>query len=463
MPLKVNGKPFKPFKFRSASRSLKSLKSIPRYTVALAVSVLLFSLSTLFLRSTSYKAYAVRTINGGGNSNHNSNIPDSSNPPRPPPPTASHRKASHPQKITLLPQSPPTPNHNNNNNHAAPPREHDSSKHKRNFCKWEKYAKWPYVDEYRHLLSPYRRKLLYVKTPKSSSSTTAHLLQRYTNRSGLLVGYPDFAANEWTFQSHDSLRSALKRSAQGSKSGKNPTELDALVSHIVYNKTWVDDILNSKRPFRVTSVREPISRSWSMYTHGKSDPKCSDFLMGTNTPMEFARKLGKDSQLEYASGYRHTITDVTPENISGHYDHIVVSERVLDSLLTLAPKLGLKASDLLYISQKAYGYGKKIPETISKQEKKLIDEILRSKSGGDHALHKLANERIDAELRRMPKKISSILNDIPQMLREVKDMCDWINPVARRCLPKKFVLWDGDQMCISKCIEAWAKRNIMCS
>jgi len=49
----------------------------------------------------------------------------------------------------------------------------------------------PYSSEFPGHLSPYRRKLLYVKNPKSSSSTIAHILQRYTSREGLIVGYPN--------------------------------------------------------------------------------------------------------------------------------------------------------------------------------------------------------------------------------------------------------------------------------
>jgi len=303
MGLIVNGKPFDPYHhhsrkrlghrhtpisrlalFRNAYASVRfriltHREYISKYSLLLVVSLFIFSLSALYLNSASYRDHS-------NESSISIRLPHIIVPPPPHrvpvqlPIFASHdilnhtRQRRRPGKDTLLsrpPKSPTSPLSAATPRKAAAPsikNNNSTSTENRRNCKWEQYGNWPYVSEYPHFLSPHRRKLLYLKTPKSSSSTTAHILQRYTNRSGLLVGYPDFAANEWTFQTRDSLRAALKRSGK--------SELDALVSHLVYEKAWVDEVLNTKnnnisRPFRVTSVRDPVSRSWSMYTHGKSE------------------------------------------------------------------------------------------------------------------------------------------------------------------------------------------------
>lgn len=335
-------------------------------------------------------------------------------------------------------------------------------------CRWAQYVDWPYVSQFPGLLSPHRRKLLYVKTPKSSSSTTAHILQRYTSREGLIVGYPNFARNEWTFQTERSLRATVTR--------RNVSEVDALVSHIIYRRPTVDSVLGisdnagvnkqrPSRPFRMTSVRDPVVRSWSMYAHGAADPAAFEFKMGANNPMDFARNLDLDGQLNYAAGFKYAVNPPTPDNVARHYDHIVVSERVLESFLTLAPKLGLHASDLLYFSQKRLGYAKKIARhsNITAREKSDMDVIIREKTRFDAQLHRLANERLDVEFRALPGKVRRILGDIPTMMKEVQQVCGKIDPEDNSCLTRDDIMWDGNQMCLARCIQRWADRNIRCS
>jgi len=221
----------------------------------------------------------------------------------------------------------------------------------------------------------------------------------------------------------------------------------------------------------MTSVREPITRSWSMYAHGAASAAARDFAMGADNPMDFARKLDFDGQLNYAAGYRYAIENPTVENVASHYDHIVVSERVLESFVTLAPKLGLRASDLLYLSQKRNGYAKKIiarysnrtgHNKMSAEEKDAIDAIIREKTQLDKRLHELANARLDAELKSIPHKVRRILNDIPGMMKAVRSVCGMIGPEDNSCLAENEIVWDGNQMCFARCVQRWANRNIRC-
>jgi len=325
-------------------------------------------------------------------------------------------------------------------------------------CRWAKYADWPYPSEFSGLLSPYRRKLLYVKTPKTSSSTTAHILQRYTSREGLIVGYPNFAGNEWVFKSESSLHDALMR--------QRVSGFDALVSHIIYRKQAVDEVLGTggnttiERPFRVTSVRNPLNRSWSMYMHGISKSNAAGFAMGARNPLEFAYRLEFDGQLHYAAGYKYGVKPETPKNVDNHYDHIVVSERIEESFLTLAPKLGLRVSDLLFISQKMHGFAEKMTRNDT------IDDIVRRKNVLDYQLYDLASTRLNNELRLLPGKITQILRDIPEMMKGVTKVCGMIKPEDNSCFTNdeayNLTVWEGNQMCVARCIERWAQENIIC-
>jgi len=243
-------------------------------------------------------------------------------------------------------------------------------------------------------------------------------------------------------------------------------EFDALVSHIIYRKGTVDNVLGVSggsvdRSFRVTSVREPLRRTWSMYMHGVSMSKeAGVFTLGARNPMEYARIIASNDQLKYAAGYKEGVKSLTPENVSRHYDHIIVSERILESFVSLGPKLGLRPSDLIFFSQKRYGFAQKITRNNT------ADDIVRSKTKLDARLHRLANTRLNKELRTLPTKITRILNDVPQMKKEVSKVCGMIDGEDNSCLTKvekqKLTVWDGNQMCIARCIERWAKQNIRC-
>jgi len=198
-----------------------------------------------------------------------------------------------------------------------------------------------------------------------------------------------------------------------------------------------------------------------MYMHGISESAAAGFALGAKNPLEYAHKLKYDEQLNYAAGYEYGVEPSTPESVNKHYDHVVVSERVLESFVSLGPKLGLRASDLLFFSQNSKGFAKKITRNNT------IDEIIRKKTVLDTRWHRLANERLDNELRFLPAKITAILKDVPQMKKEVLQVCGMIAPDETYCLTKKEALvalaeWDRNKMCLARCIERWVQQNIMC-
>ncbi len=320
-------------------------------------------------------------------------------------------------------------------------------------CKWAKYSDWPYTNEFNRL-SPLRKKLLYIKTPKSSSSTIAHILQRYTTREGMVVGYPDFKRDQWTLETPEHYDNALERASV--------KHLDAIVSHIVYNRTTVADILGTDRPFRVTSLREPVARSWSMYLHGITH-NLSEFSLDAKDPWDFAKKLERNGQIAYITGWRGGLDSNNVEEISKHFDHFVMSHRVIESIVTLAPKLGLRASDLLFFSQKT-NYHKKYSDVVTDAQKKELDKLMEAKTSKDRELFNLGNQRLDQELLALPSKVRNILHDVKQMTKEAKKLCHNIDPEDNSCVQRNrgITVWDGNSVCLARCIEQWARTHIQC-
>lgn len=317
-------------------------------------------------------------------------------------------------------------------------------------CAWSKYADWPYVPESK--LSPYRKKLIYIKTPKSSSSTVAHILQRWTYRHAMVLGYPTFSGLDFTLETDEEVRRSVERA--GVK------HVDAFVSHMVYNASSIQRALGVDRPFRIASLREPVARSWSMFLHGMAW-NLSEFTRGGNTPMQFARNVKHDSQFNYVTGYGENGLD-DPKTAADHFDHFVLSHRVVESLAALAPKIGLTASDLLFFNQKTEMSTKKASDFVTPAEKKLVDAELRLKTKKDREIFDIATGRLDRELAGLTPQVAAILRDVPQMKRELAKECGHIDLEDNSCVGKGEIVWDGGAMCSTRCIQRWADANIRC-
>ena len=149
------------------------------------------------------------------------------------------------------------------------------------------------------------------------------------------------------------------------------------------------------------------------------------------------------------------------EKIFEHYDEIIISSRVLESFVTIAPKLEMRASDILFFSQKTSSH--KDPDSILKEEdKRKVDERIKAKTGRDKLLFDMAEERLNTHLRLLPDKIKRILNDIPEMIIEVKKECGHIDPFFNSCIDKQYIPRGSVAICLSRCIEKWADNNIYC-
>lgn len=321
-------------------------------------------------------------------------------------------------------------------------------------CKYGKYANWPFIEEFPKL-DERRNKLLYIKTPKSASSTISHILQRYTTRENLSVAYPDFEHDSWVLLDEEQGMEAKSRAV-----GANRDEVDALVSHVVYNSTWVNKMLGTDKPFRITSVRDPLARSWSMFLHGL-EFNITEFTFGATNAWEFARLLEMNSQASYMSGFGSGIDMNNATQVTQHYDHIIPSNKVLESMITLAPKLGLHASDLLYLSQKT-SFHKTPLDVVTEEEKVEIERIMAGKTSVDAEVLKIAQINLQRAMNELPEKIREILNDVPIMLEEVKKECEHIHPEDESCLNDDQIRWDGNAMCLYECIKQWSVRNIQC-
>lgn len=167
-----------------------------------------------------------------------------------------------------------------------------------------------------------------------------------------------------------------------------------------------------------------------------------------------------DGQVSYAAGYNNGLNVSIPMGVLAHYDHVVVAERVQESMVTLSRKLGLIADDLIFLSQKKSG--NRPLDVVTQEQKARIDGEIRSKNKNDLEFHRGAVERLDRELASLPKPVREILDDLPKMKAEVMKECGHIEGYDNSCLPPGFPVWDGNNVCVAMCISRWADKNIRC-
>ena len=88
---------------------------------------------------------------------------------------------------------------------------------------------------------------------------------------------------------------------------------------------------------------------------------------------------------------------------------------------------------------------------------------MEEKTRLDIDIFDMAHDNMDEEMKRLPDKIKEILEDVPAMVEELKSICGDIHPEDESCLSPDEVRWDGNAMCLFRCIQKWAKENIYCN
>ena len=185
------------------------------------------------------------------------------------------------------------------------------------------------------------------------------------------------------------------------------------------------------------------------------------FSFGANNPWKFAEVVEEDGQLAYTAGFGNNLDAKNAAQVADHYDHIILSHRVVESFLTLSPKLGLRAEELIMFSQKT-DFHKQPLDVVTAKQKADVDARLRKKVSHDKQLFDIAMRRLDSELSKIPAVIKEILRDLPEMKEEVKKECGKIDVEDNSCLDKGDMVWDGNGVCLARCISKWAEINIRC-
>lgn len=267
----------------------------------------------------------------------------------------------------------------------------------------------------------------------------------------MVVGEPTYLNDDFTLGTEEQVRSAVERAGV--------EHVDAFLSHIVYNQTVVEHALGVVRPFRVASLREPVSRSWSMFLHGISKNMAA-FTLGATTPLEFAKRIRHDFQHTYITGGPLNGID-SIAMVSAHFDHFVLSHRVVESIVTLAVKIGLRADDLLFFSEKTNISTKTWADFVTPAEKKVVDEELVRKTRKDKGLVAMAEKRLNHELAGLDPRVSAIAKDVPLMMKDVKKVCGSILKSGDSCAKFKSIP-NGMYLCSAMCIQNWADKHIRC-
>lgn len=233
--------------------------------------------------------------------------------------------------------------------------------------------------------------LLYIKVPKTGSSTLAGINLRIAHRH--VPSNMNVKRCSCTYGHHKAERLNLPHRS------KNTTFL------------W-------------TVVRQPTSQIISRFFHfrvgrKKVLPNLINFKSFVKT-----KDVGEDAQARYVSPRILTLNDTkteerrieTTQEIINHYDFMGITERLDESLVALRWTLGLNAGDILHVSSKVNGgyddgrYNRtcvKIPPPMLSEEMKTYissqefkDELMLSEK-----LYKAVNKSLDLTIQNIGQEV----------------------------------------------------------
>jgi len=316
-------------------------------------------------------------------------------------------------------------------------------------CRWAAYADFPRYDSKPQVPA----KLLYVKVPKSGSTTITGLLTRYAVRHNLRPLKPHPSA---VFQDDAVIQESLR------VSNTRAEDVDALISHILYNETMVRQYLGP-RPFRIGSVRDPVDRWMSAYTYGLylheegRDLKFVCSAMSENFDTWVRDCWSLKSHMRYMAprdwpiSKRHNV-----QMVLNHYDHMFVNEKMTKSILTLGPKIGLGLEEILALSAKTSTKPQAAASWTAEDIAGMKEVLVKKVPESDRLLYDLASEKVDLEFGKLPKAIQNSVEDLETMAGEAWAFCrssreDW---QARGPLGAPIFL---------NCLGKWLEQNVRCA
>eukprot|EP00179_Madagascaria_erythrocladioides_P006499 CAMPEP_0198310832 /NCGR_PEP_ID=MMETSP1450-20131203/2749_1 /TAXON_ID=753684 ORGANISM="Madagascaria erythrocladiodes, Strain CCMP3234" /NCGR_SAMPLE_ID=MMETSP1450 /ASSEMBLY_ACC=CAM_ASM_001115 /LENGTH=411 /DNA_ID=CAMNT_0044013681 /DNA_START=199 /DNA_END=1434 /DNA_ORIENTATION=- len=306
-------------------------------------------------------------------------------------------------------------------------------------CEWRKYAGLTAGDDAAEEV----RKILYVKVPKTGSSTVSTLLHYFAQRRGLSVPNVMFISNEGT------LRTAMQE--------EKLQQVDILASHLRYNDSMAAQFLGES-PFRLATVRAPAARYLSAFWHARQKDLQGRRMSFVCTDMaknytQWAAKCGFVQQWAYMApvewgNEKRRDVDV----IFNHYNHILVTERMTESILALAPKLKLSLRDMLLLNEKTGKKGSAMrtltDEEIADLTQKVDQRVARDPSAArDLRLYNKANVRLDEELAALPEDLRGMKDDLDAMIAQLNDVC---------------TADDFRSFSQGECIDTWVKEHVEC-
>mmetsp|Transcript_26863 Transcript_26863/g.65328 ORF Transcript_26863/g.65328 Transcript_26863/m.65328 type:complete len:370 (+) Transcript_26863:68-1177(+) len=310
-------------------------------------------------------------------------------------------------------------------------------------CRWAKYQSlvnplqlyqsWGYTN--------IPNKIYYAKVHKTGSSAVTATLRMFARRYDLVnVGRP--------VETKSGLDAELERQ------GKD--RVDILSGHFQYNRTVLDPYLG-RRPFRIASVRDPTDRMLSAYWYAveraNSGEEGAGAFVCSGMVGTYERWVTRCNRL--ISQLRYMAPRDWPEEyaedvsrVFNHYDHVLVTEKMTESMLTLAPKVGLTLADLI-MPQKKLNSQSQNPFWLTPYENADLETRIAKKVAFDpgaqldRQLHALAEQSIDRQFDKLPDILKALRDDLAQLSDELREECN------------SRLGFD--------CKEEWLQKNVMCT
>eukprot|EP00180_Rhodochaete_pulchella_P001275 Plantae.Rhodophyta-Rhodochaete_pulchella.ctg20863.p1 GENE.Plantae.Rhodophyta-Rhodochaete_pulchella.ctg20863~~Plantae.Rhodophyta-Rhodochaete_pulchella.ctg20863.p1 ORF type:complete len:195 (-),score=26.76 Plantae.Rhodophyta-Rhodochaete_pulchella.ctg20863:201-785(-) len=150
------------------------------------------------------------------------------------------------------------------------------------------------------------------------------------------------------------------------------------------------------------------------------------------------------------------------QKVLAHYDHVFVSDRMTESFVVLASKIGLGIADLLVVSEKSESRQVFEVEMTRQQQDALTRKLAQQvrEEGSDDDLYKSAVARLDRELAALPLAARDAVRDISAATEEVDKECGLYVPRTPRDDSSSYnsrVASFRDE-----CIKDWLSVNVYC-
>jgi GDPmannose 4,6-dehydratase len=166
--------------------------------------------------------------------------------------------------------------------------------------------------------------IIYLKTPKTGSSSIRNALIQYCNKHGL-------------HHINKTPKNILKHVGG----------IGASLGHMPYEDKYIDFIKSrmnkDNKTLLITSIREPLSRFLSNFRYTYGGHNFNNFYK--NKHLKKAWDNMSDNLMARYFGF-HKLEDITEENIRNRFDHVIIAEDYDNSLAKLSEMLGYELKSM---------------------------------------------------------------------------------------------------------------------